>query len=165
MMVRIQLNLLLTTQNTPMRLTSVLQIESLYWEMTQIILEAVYTRALVSHRIDVNKKGHTNVSEICASFLDTSRESLFTLTDPDTGVVVLEKSLRWVWVWTGQVHRTNLLVGLVRTLGVTNLGLKIARLALDEVLWRHDVNKKFMWTLTKKIVTYPDTSKVCELSV
>ena len=149
MMVRIQLNLLLTTQNTPMRLTSVLQIESLYWEMTKIILEAVYTRTSAFCRIEVNKKRRTNVSEICASFLDTSRKSLFTLTDPDTGVVVLEKSLKWVWVWIGQARRTNLLVGLIGTLGVTNLGLKIARLALDEVLWHHDVNKKFMWTLTK----------------
>ena len=43
---------------------------------------------------------------------DTLGHGLLTLTDPDTGVVVL-------------------LVGLVVTVGVTDLGLEVARLVLD----------------------------------
>lgn len=55
-----------------------------------------------------------HVTEVLASLLDTGRQGLFALTDPDTGVVVL-------------------LVGLVGTFGVTDLGLEVVLLGEDKV--------------------------------
>jgi hypothetical protein len=57
----------------------------------------------------------SNVVEILACFLDTLNHGLFALTDPDTRII-------------------DLLVGLVGTLGVANLGLEIALLLLVKVL-------------------------------
>ena len=58
---------------------------------------------------------HTNVTKVGARLLDTGGEGLLTLTNPDTRVV-------------------ELLVGLVSALGVADLRLEVAGLALDEVL-------------------------------
>lgn len=41
-------------------------------------------------------KSHTNVTEIAASLLDTFSQSLLTLTDPNTGVIVLGIYMRYV---------------------------------------------------------------------
>jgi hypothetical protein len=57
------------------------------------------------------------VAEISASLLDTLRQGLLALTHPNTGVV-------------------HLLVGLVSTLGVSNLGLDVVLLLVKEVLQR-----------------------------
>lgn len=55
-----------------------------------------------------------DVAKMLASFLDTLDHGLLTLTDKDTGIVVL-------------------LVGLVGTLGVTNLGSEVLLLGVEVI--------------------------------
>lgn len=68
---------------------------------------------------------------------------------------------------TSSLHEliAHLLVGLVGTIGVTDLGLEVARLLLDEVLDRKKKTCQAAHHMEIRCSTYPDTDEVSELSV
>jgi hypothetical protein len=103
----------------------------------------------------------TDVAEVTASLLDPLCESLLSLTNPDTGVVELESSMN------NDLREdslaTDLLVGLVRTLGVANLSDQVIFFLENEVLGDNGQSiSPFSMTFRQ---SYPDTSKVSKLSV
>lgn len=76
----------------------------------------------------------TNVLEVPASLLDSIAHSLLTLTNPDTRVVVLIPQVVNFRLPFAAMKRSHLLVWLVLTLGIANLGLQVALLLLEVVL-------------------------------
>lgn len=73
----------------------------------------------------------TDIAQIRACFFDTLDERLLTFANPDTGVVVLK--MRYECMITMEVQ-SYLLVWLVRSLGVSNLGLEVIFPLDDKVL-------------------------------
>lgn len=103
----------------------------------------------------------TDVAEVTASLLDPLCEGLLSLTNPDTGVVELESSMSDDL--REDVLATDLLVGLVRTLGVANLSDQVIFFLENEVLGDNGQSlSPFSMTFRQ---SYPDTSKVSKLSV
>jgi len=103
----------------------------------------------------------TDVAEVTASLLDPLREGLLSLTNPDTGVVELESSMNDDLREDNLA--TDLLVGLVRTLGVANLSDQVIFFLENEVLGDNGQSlSPFSMTFRQ---SYPDTSKVSKLSV
>ena len=75
---------------------------------------------------------HTNVAQVCTSFLNTSGERLFAFADPNTRIVVLrcvsfEQAV-------SDSPRTHLLVRLILTIGVADLRHEVILLLENEVL-------------------------------
>jgi len=69
------------------------------------------------------KERYTDVLEILASLLDSLRHGLLPLTNPDTRVVVLVPKIVSSHLLFNAKGHSHLLVGFIRTLGISNLGM------------------------------------------
>jgi len=80
------------------------------------------------------KERRTNVLEVLASLLDSVGHSLLPLTNPDTRVVVLIPKIVNFHILFASKKHSYLLVRLIFTLGIANLGMQVALLLLEVVL-------------------------------
>ena len=105
---------------------------------------------------------HTNVAQVCTSFLDASSERLFAFADPNTRIVVLrcvsfEQAV-------SDSPRTHLLVRLILALGVADLRHEVILPLENEVLncrFGHDQ----LAIASGLLFTYPDSEEIRPLGV